>query len=374
MAESEKILQLSPDQLRELPGFNVRLADDPDNVQHIAELAESIFHVGVLEPLTAYATKREGTDESGPSGEPVYVITNGHCRLEAVKQAIARGAPIKTIPVRLENKRASEADHTFSMIARNSGKSLSQLELGVACKRMVAFGWSEQSLADKSGYSLQHVRNCLALASAPEAVKKLVETGQVSATLATQAIAAEGGEKASAILTEAVAEAEKEAAAKPAKKGKEKAEKSAPVKATLKHVSKVKGQSAPTKLAKKTKQPEPSTMMSDERLAASVRSCGKLENALALFDTFAKRRLGVFELLLAGTSAGNGKPPELETLKLIFARVAFDAPDADGIVTLVMADKDWQDARKLLGIAADNDEFAEEHGVKPAKEHEFQAP
>ena len=357
MAESEKILQLSPDQLRELPGFNVRLADDPDNVQHIAELAESIFHVGVLEPLTAYYVKSD-TDPD------YWVVTNGHCRLEAVKQAIARGAPIKTIPVRLENKRASEADHTFSMIARNSGKSLSQLELGVACKRMVAFGWSEQSLADKSGYSLQHVRDCLALASAPEAVKKLVETGQVSATLAMHAIAAEGGEKASAILTEAVAEAEKEAAVKPAKKGKEKAEKPAPVKATLKHV----------KLAKKAKQPEPSTMMSDEKLAASVRSCGKLENALSLFDTFAKRRLGVFELLLSGTSTGNGKDPALETLKLIFFRAAFDAPDADGIVTLVMADKDWQDARKLLGIVADNDDFAKDHGVKSAKEHEFQAP
>ena len=97
-------------------------------------------------------------------------------------------------------------------------------------------------------------------------------------------------------------------------------------------------------------------------------------NALALFDTFAKRRLGVFELLLSGTSTGNGKDPALETLKLIFARVAFDAPDADGIVTLVMADKDWQDARKLLGIAADNDDFAKDHGVKSAKKHEFQAP
>jgi ParB-like chromosome segregation protein Spo0J len=370
MAESEKILQLSPDQLRELPGFNVRLADDPDNVQHIAELAESIFHVGVLEPLTAYVEDRTVKDEAAA----MYVVTNGHCRLEAVKQAIARGAPIKTIPVRLENKRASEADHTFSMIARNSGKSLSQLELGVVCKRMVAFGWSEQSLADKSGYSLQHVRNCLALASAPEAVKKLVETGKVAATLAVQAVAAEGGEKASETLTMAVAEAEKEAAAKPAEKGKEKAEKSAPVKATLKHVSKVKGQSAPTKLAKKTKQPEPSSMMSDEKLAASVRSCGKLENGLALFDSFGKRKLGVFELLLAGTSNGNGKPAAMETLKLIFGRAVADTPDADGIVTIVMSDTDWQAARTLLGIAADNEEFAKDHGVKSAKEHEFQAP
>ena len=369
MAESEKILQIAPDQLRELPGFNVRLADDPDNVAHIAELAESIFHVGVLEPLTAYYVKSD-TDPD------YWVVTNGHCRLEAVKQAIARGAPIKTIPVRLENKRASEADHTFSMIARNSGKSLSQLELGVACKRMVAFGWSEQDLANKSGYSLQHVRNCLALAGAPEAVKKLVETGKVAATLAVQAVAAEGGEKASETLTMAVEEAEKEAAAKPTKKGKaEKA--SGPVKATLKHVSKVKGQAAPMKLAKKVKQPEPSSMMSDERLAASVRGCTKLENALALFDTFAKRRLGVFELLLAGGATGNGKPPAMETLKLIFGRAVADTPDADGIVTIVMSDTDWQNARKLLGIADDNEEFAKEHGVKPdkpGKEHEFQAP
>ena len=371
MAEVEKILQIAPDQLRELPGFNVRLADDPDNVQHIAELAESIFHVGVLEPLTAYVEDRTVKDEAAA----MYVVTNGHCRLEAVKQAIARGAPIKTIPVRLENKRASEADHTFSMIARNSGKSLSQLELGVACKRMVAFGWSEQSLAEKSGYSLQHIRNVLALASAPEAVKKLVETGKVSPTLAVQAVAAEG-EKAGAVLTEAVAEAEREAAVKPKKGKAAKAEKPAPVKATLKHVSKVKGQSQPTKLAKKVKQPEPSSMMSDEKLAASVRQCGKLENGLALFDSFGKRKLGVFELLLAGTATGNGKDPALETLKLIFGRVASEDVTEEGVVftTIVMNGSDWQEARKLLGIAAEQEEFAKDHGVKPAKNHEFQAP
>lgn len=373
MAEAEKILQISPDQLRELPGFNVRLADDPDNIAHIAELAESIFHVGVLEPLTAYFVKGVDKDGEQLAKEDCYIITNGHCRLEAVKQAIARGAPIKTIPVRLENKRANEADHTFSMIARNSGKSLSQLELGVACKRMLAFGWSEQDLANKTGYSLQHIRNVLALASAPEDVRHLVETGKVAPTLAVQAVAAEGAE-AGAILTEAVKEAEKEAAAKPKKDKAAKAEQPAPVKATLKHVSKVKGQAQTTKLAKKTKQPEPSTMMSDERLAASVRSCGKLENGLQLFESFGKRKLGVFELLLAGTSTGNGKDPALETLKLIFFRVAADVPDADGIVTLVMAGKDWDDARHILKLDVANEEFAEEHGVKPTKTHEFQAP
>ena len=353
MSKLENVLQLAPDELSEREGWNVRLENDPENIAHISQLAESIFNVGVLEPLTAY---REGTDASGAAR---YVVTNGHCRLAAVRQAIARGAPIKSVPVRLEPKTASEADHTFSMVARNTGKNLSQLELGFACKRLLAFGWTDVELAARSGYSLQHVRNVLTLAAADKSVTDLVETGQVSASLAVQAIAAEG-DAAGETLQAAVEVAKEEAKADP-KKAKKASEAKAkgkapePVKATMKHVAKAKGKlpvSTAKPLAKKpAKQPELSTMISDEK---ALEMLLQSSNPLPIFDQqFGDRRPKIFAKLLNGAKGvhnGNGGNPDLTSLSLIFGRAVADAADADGILTLVMSADDWETACKLLKI------------------------
>ena len=350
MAKMENILQLEPGDLVEREGWNVRLENDPENIAHIGQLAESIFNVGVLEPLTAY---RDGTDAEGAAR---YIVTNGHCRLAAVRQAIARGAPIRSVPVRLEPKSASEADHTFSMVARNTGKNLSQLELGFACKRLIAFGWSDTDLAAKSGYSLQHIRNVLTLAAAPKPVTDLVETGQVSASLAVQAIAAEG-DGAGETLQAAVEVAKEEAAANPKKAGRPKGSKNAPapVKATMKHVAKAKGKLPTAKpLAKKpAKQPELSSMMSDEKALEILRGFGTGAGALEQFDNWGPRRAKILGMLIAAAkpqNQGNGRDPALTSLNLIFDRAVADTPDADGIMTLVMSADDWETACKLLGV------------------------
>lgn len=353
--KNEQILQISPDDLIEREGWNVRLADDPDNIRHIAELAESIFHVGVLEPLTAYSNRAEPDD---PHPRMLYTVENGHCRLAAVRQAIARGAPIKSIPVRLTDKRAGEADHNFAMIARNSGKSLSQLELGLVCKRLVGFGWSEEDLSQKTGYSLQHVRNCLTLASAPDEVTKLVETGQVSASLATQAVQAEGGEEAAKTLTAAVAEAKAEDAAKPKRRSAVGAAKSravAPVKATLKHVAKVKGVTRAAATKKAQYAPKAG---GGESVGDTIRRWRTLNPVAALlqFDKLAKTRGQLFEELLNGWHAddmnqGNGRDPDLETLALTMNRAIAAASDDDPtITTVVLTTDDWETLCAVLKI------------------------
>ena len=343
-SKSEPVLLISPGELFEAEGFNVRLADDPENIAHIEALAESIFHVGVLEPLTAYK-------DLGPPSQtmPHYIVTNGHCRLAAVRQAIARGAPIKAVPVRLEPKRASAADHTFSLIARNSGKPLGSLELGIACKRMLAFGWTEVELAQKSGYSTQQIRNVVLLASAPAEVTRLVETGQVSASLATdvlQADAANAGE----VLTQAVAEAAAEDAAKPAKQRK--AAKKQPVRATKRHVIK-----AAAKRQKKA--PEPSSMMDDDKLVRTLRDCS-VATALDLFDGYGKRRAVVFGKLLSA-SVGPASVPgdDIAELREIFTRAIADTPSADGVVMVAIAAEDWRSAVALLDLPEPAAEAAE---------------
>lgn len=347
IAKSEPILQIPPSQLVEREGFNVRLADDPGNIEHIEALAASIAEVGVKQPLSAYK------DIGPPSQTEVqYVVTDGHCRLAAVQLCIARGVPIASVPVRLEPKRANEADYTFGMIVRNQSRPLSALELGIVMKRLLDLGWTAQDLARKSGYSLTHVHNCVALAQGPVEVQKMVETGEVSATLASEVVQASGsGEAATETLREAVAIATEENAAKwPSKQAKK-------PKATKKHVVAAARKLPPKPSGKKpTKQPEPSSMMSDEKLVTTLRDMS-VANALSTFDGFGKRRQDVFAILLdranpvPSRSLGrNGHDPRLDTLKTTLGRAIADDPTEDGIITVVMTTDEWQTTVDLLGL------------------------
>lgn len=351
--QTEQVLHVSPDQLTEREDFNVRLADDPDNIAHIDRIAEAIFNTGTakLAPLTAYLEKSEGRPDN------LYVVTDGHCRLAGIRQAMARGAPVKTVRIILEPKKATEADYTFGMIARNAGKPLSSLELGIACNRMEPFGWTPDHLAKSSGYSLQHIRNVMSLAAGPEEITKLVETGQVSATLATEVMQADG-DNAAETLRDAVEIAKEEHAAKPAPKPRKdgKVKPAAKPKATLKHVVKAKGLPSKPSAKKMPKQPEPSPMMSTDKLVQSVTNARTATEALGIFDMLGSRRSEVLGELMVrwgdklDMKAGNDKSPDLETVGLLFGRAVADMPDADGVVTLVMRADDWDTACEILKI------------------------
>ena len=119
---------------------------------------------------------------------------------------MAAGAEIKSVPVQVEDRYASEAERVFSQIVRNSGEPLSPIEQGRVCKRLVDLGWTEADIAKKSGQSRGWIVELLKLQSAPEAIKSLVATGVVSGSLAMKTIRANEGNaaKATSDLTEAV--------------------------------------------------------------------------------------------------------------------------------------------------------------------------
>lgn len=158
-------------QVRE--GWNSREEDDPENKQHIDNLALSITENGVKEPLTVY---RDGNQ---------VVLTNGHCRLLATFRAIeVYGAQIMSVPVATEDPFASEADRILSQITRNGGKPLSTLETSTVYKKMFDLGWSETMIAKKAAVSPTRVRQLLEVNTLPEEIKALVRTGKVSVNLA----------------------------------------------------------------------------------------------------------------------------------------------------------------------------------------------
>lgn len=181
------LFRMNPRDLRIEDGWNSRTVDfDPDDAEDIA-LAKSIAEVGVKQALTVVMK----------GGAPT--ITDGHRRLRATLYAMdTLGAEILSVPVQTESKHASEADRVLSQLVRNQGKPLEGIEKGHVYAKLVGFGWSETEIAKKVGASRQHVIDMLALRAGPQAIVEMVQTGEVSATLASQTLKASKGDGAAA--------------------------------------------------------------------------------------------------------------------------------------------------------------------------------
>lgn len=185
------VFRLSPDDIHVRDGWNSRDFTQPDNIAHVQELAASIREVGVRKPLTVYV-------EAGKA-----YLTDGECRLRAIRQVIKDGAEIATVPVITEDRHSSEADRLFTQIVGNSGKNFSALEKADVYKRLIDFGWSETDIARKAGVSRQTVLDMLALRSAPAPIAAAVKSGDITPTLAVKTIRREK-DAAAETITEAV--------------------------------------------------------------------------------------------------------------------------------------------------------------------------
>lgn len=165
------LYKLDPKIIQIKEGWNSREATDPQNSNHIAELAASIREVGVKKPLVCYM-----------ENEVVYV-TDGHCRLQAVMHLIEEGVEIKTVPVIVEDRHANEADRIFSQIVHNAGKPLTSLEQAKVFKRLVDLGWKQQEIAAKAGISGGRVSQLLELLILPAILQKYIIEGKASASM-----------------------------------------------------------------------------------------------------------------------------------------------------------------------------------------------
>jgi ParB-like chromosome segregation protein Spo0J len=206
------LLKVAPADIHIKQDWNVR-EDTPEYRQHVVDLAESIYQNGVETPLKGYYDKLDNK---------IY-LTNGHSRMLAIALIKTKyGTEIKSVPLILEDRHASEADRTLTLLTSNSGKPLSTLEQGWVYKRLLKLGWSEELIASKSGVNVQTVTRALNLQGAPEPLKQMIRQGEVSASLAIDTIRA-NGQDATEILKEA----------------KEVAKADGKQKVTLKHVKKV---------------------------------------------------------------------------------------------------------------------------------------
>lgn len=167
--------------LRVIDGFNVRVTGTKDYESGIAELTNSILSEGFYKdkPLVGYAGK--------DGEESVIYLTDGHRRLEAVKKAIAGGAnEIEAVPVIVKPASTNMVDLTVALA--KTGTALSPYELSIIVKRLIGYGADESMVAQRLGVTKRYVSDLMVLQGAPTKVRNMVMGGQVSATLAIQAL------------------------------------------------------------------------------------------------------------------------------------------------------------------------------------------
>lgn len=163
-----------------LDGLNVRIKDEA-LTEHIRSLADKMKAEGfkASKPLEVVVLE-EG-------GQSRLVVTDGHCRLAAVKIAIAEGAEIQQIPcVALPSKGTSLQDLVAGLVTSNSGKPLTTFETALVCKRLFSYGWSEAQIAQRLTFGEAYVNMLLELVSAPLSIVTMVQNGEVAATFAVE--------------------------------------------------------------------------------------------------------------------------------------------------------------------------------------------
>jgi ParB family chromosome partitioning protein len=147
-------------------GFNVR-RDYGD----IDELAESIKENGVLQPLRCY--KKNGE----------FVLVDGHRRHRACMKLVKEEGIQIRVKVVTEGRGVSPEQRIIDMMMLNEGKRLNPLEEAEAVNRLLNYGLEETEVSKKIGKSLVYISNLKLLNSAPEKIKVMVRSEQISSTL-----------------------------------------------------------------------------------------------------------------------------------------------------------------------------------------------
>lgn len=183
-AKSADLWMVPVDQLRLVPGFNIR-SIRPD---HVAALKEAIKANGYNrgEVLKGFVSKE------GDAANLINVWDGQH-RLTAVRELIAEGVPIEFLPVVVSPAGTSMVDVTVGMIETTDKKlGLAPQDWAVACKRLIGFGLGVDEIAQRLGKTKQQVGDYLVLAGASRQVLAMVAENKVSGTNAIRLLKKHG--------------------------------------------------------------------------------------------------------------------------------------------------------------------------------------
>lgn len=132
------------------------------------------------------------------------IMVDGEHRLIAVKELIAEGVEIPSMSA--TQFRGNDADRIAHLLTSAQGRPLSLLEAGLQYQKLLRLNWTKQQIADRIGRKMPHIESCLVLAESNTDVHVAVQNGEVSATLAIDAVR-KHGERAGAVIAEKLVEA-----------------------------------------------------------------------------------------------------------------------------------------------------------------------
>lgn len=184
-AKSRDLWMMPLATLRKREGFNVRV-DNDEHKARVREIADSIKVNGYYsdKPLSVMVIREDGVDYG--------YITDGHTRFDGAMLAVSEGAEMELVPVVPSPAGTTLEDITIGLVTKNSGRPLQPFEVGIVCKRLIDMGLEDKEIANRIGLGLGYVRNLLSLVGAPKAIRDLVTSGQVSASLAVETMHKEG--------------------------------------------------------------------------------------------------------------------------------------------------------------------------------------
>jgi hypothetical protein len=168
--------QVDPRVLKVKSGFNGR----PINAAHVRQMADGWKNGATFPPI----------EVSVEDGE-VFIV-DGHHRHASALLAIEEGLELRRMDAR--HFRGEEPDRIMLMITSQQGLPMTPLQLGVQYARLIALGWTPAEIAARPGKSVQHVRDCIALADAAPDVKRMLERDQVSADVVRKTIKKHGAD------------------------------------------------------------------------------------------------------------------------------------------------------------------------------------
>jgi ParB/RepB/Spo0J family partition protein len=178
----------SPLDIAVTPQWNVRDMTTTETHEYIADLKASILARGVDKPIAVRYDRKTG----------IKTLVDGQCRLTACKELWQEGHKVYIPCVQVEG---DEAELTAESLTSNSGHPLTQLEIGVGCKRLLKWGWSPAVIAAHICKPLRFVTDALALADVPLEAKALLNEGAVTPGAVLHAVSGKDGDSVEALKT-----------------------------------------------------------------------------------------------------------------------------------------------------------------------------
>lgn len=199
--KSNDLWQVPYDDLYIIPGYNVR-EDTEQYREHVQNLKRSIMANGYdrTQPMAGYVIKIDGRNR--------IAVTAGHSRYRAIALAREEGYEVHTVPVVTSPRGTSTEDLQVQLVTSNTGSPLKPYEVGTVIKRLLSGGLSVKQIAERLAITEFYANDLLKLHEAPAAIRDLVRTDKVSATLAIDLLKKHGPERAAEMLKEAVTAAE----------------------------------------------------------------------------------------------------------------------------------------------------------------------